>query len=75
MNNMKELKMRSAALLIACCAALASAPAHAWEPSARDRDAAINAGRIDGYFAKLTAWLSRKAPATPGQVTKKNLAT
>lgn len=44
---------------------------HAWEPNARDRDAAISAGDFTPYFDKLTAWLDQKVPADKGRITKK----
>ena len=35
----------------------------AWEPNAKDLDAAITTGDFAGYLAGVTAWLDQKAPA------------
>lgn len=37
---------------------------HAWEPSPKDLDAAINAGDFTGYLANTSTWLNQKVPAT-----------
>jgi len=44
---------------------------YAWQPNARDRDAAIRDGDFAGYFVKLTAWLDRRVPAATDRITIK----
>ena len=58
--------------IVAVGLTLASLPVtvYAWEPSANDLEAAINAGDFSGYFANITAWLDRKTPADPGKITQ-----
>lgn len=46
---------------------------HAWEPGAKELDAAIKAGDFTGYFTNMSAWLGQKLPAAPGQVTAASL--
>jgi hypothetical protein len=46
--------------------ALAS-PLHAWEPSAKELDAAVSSGDFAGYLAGATTWLNQKAPAKPDE--------
>ena len=43
---------------------------YAWEPNARDRDAAIKSGNLDAYAAKIGKWVSRKVPTS---ITKKSI--
>lgn len=50
--------------------ALAHGNAGAWEPSARDLDAAISSGDFGVYFANATAWLGQKVPADPGNISE-----
>jgi hypothetical protein len=47
------------------CAIVCSLPtrSHAWDPNAKDLDAAIDSGAFGGYFNNLTGWLSQKSPA------------
>lgn len=67
---MNKSSIKSSALLAACGLFLASsAPLPAWEPNARDLDAAIGGGDFSAYFSNLTAWLGRKAPADPAKLT------
>ena len=40
---------------------------HAWEPSAKELDAAISSGDFAGYLAGATTWLNQKAPAKPDE--------
>lgn len=60
----------SAALALS---AFGQAPAHAWEPNAGDLDAAIKTGDFGGYFANVSAWLNRRAPAAPGGFTEESM--
>ena len=48
--------------------ALAS-PLRAWEPGAKELDAAISAGDFTGYFASLSSWLGQQVPADSTKVT------
>ena len=43
---------------------------YAWEPNARDRDAAIKSGNLDAYAANLGKWVSQKVPTS---ITKKSI--
>ena len=43
---------------------------HAWEPTVKDRNAAIQAAELSSYFVKLTAWLDQQVPSDPPQITK-----
>jgi hypothetical protein len=66
---MNTLKTHTARLLIVCSASLllpVSSPA--WEPSAKDLDAAINTGDFAGYFTNISTWLNEKVPAAPGSM-------
>lgn len=45
----------------------------AWEPNARDREAALNTGDLTAYAAQLTAWLKGKVPDDPAQITKERM--
>jgi hypothetical protein len=47
---------------------------HAWEPNARDLDAAVGAGDFGGYFANISAWLDQKTPADPGKISEAAMA-
>jgi ribosomal protein S18 acetylase RimI-like enzyme len=51
---------------VALLGALAS-PLHAWEPNAKELDAAINSGDIAGYLTSATTWLNQKAAAKPDE--------
>lgn len=46
------------------------AAARAWEPGARDRNAAIDAADMTGYFAMLSDWLDRRVPADPALIAR-----
>jgi len=46
-----------------------SPPLHAWEPNAKDLDAAISSGEFAGYCTNLTTWLGQKTPADPTKLT------
>lgn len=50
---------------LVACAIVCSLPtrSHAWDPNAKDLDAAIDSGAFGGYFNNLTGWLSQKSPA------------
>ena len=68
---MKSLKKETAQLLIACIVLL-SLPmnTYAWEPNAKDLDAAITTGDFTGYFSNISTWLNQKVPADPGKITE-----
>lgn len=53
--------------------AFGQATAYAWEPNAGDQHTAIKAGDFGGYFANISAWLNRKAPAAPGGITEESM--
>ena len=57
---------------LACCLASLIAPpaARAWEPNAKDREAAIDSGDLSDYIEKLTTWLQAKVPAEPAAITR-----
>ena len=50
---------------LACAALVAVLPlrTYGWEPNAMDRNAAVEAGNLTGYFRNLTLWLDRQVPA------------
>ena len=60
---------------LACCLAslIASPAARAWEPNAKDREAAIDSGDLADYIEKLTTWLQAKVPAEPAGITREVL--
>lgn len=61
------------ALILGCMLWLLPLHVQAWEPNAKDRNAAIDAGDLTGYFAKLTAWLDQKVATKPDQISKDKL--
>jgi hypothetical protein len=67
----KSLKNETAQLLIACILLL-SLPmnAYAWEPNAKDLDAAIATGDFTGYFSNISTYLNQKTPADPGKISE-----
>jgi len=71
----KQVKTGKSLLCLVCSMALLSLPMTvcAWEPNARDRDAAINAGNFTAYSGQITAWLKQKVPANPAQITKEKM--
>ena len=50
--------------------AMGQASLYAWEPNAKDLDAAITSGDFGGYFGTITAWLNQKAPADPDRISE-----
>jgi len=68
----KQVKTGKSLLCLVCSMTLLSLPMTvcAWEPNAKDRDAAINAGNFTAYSGQLTAWLKQKVPADPAQITQ-----
>ena len=62
--------------LLTVCLALLSMPMAvcAWEPGAKELDAAINAGEFEGYCANISAWLDKKTPVDPGKMTEAAMA-
>lgn len=68
---MKTHKRQTAQRLIVTVLLLALPMSiYAWEPNARDRDAAIKSGNLDAYAAKIGKWVSQKVPTS---VTKKSI--
>ena len=64
--------MKASTTTLKCLAAAAllgalASPLHAWEPSAKELDAAISSGDFAGYLAGATTWLNQKAPAKPDE--------
>jgi hypothetical protein len=49
---------------------LLSVNVQAWEPNAKDLDAAVTSGDFAGYFSNLSTWLGQKVPAEPGKITE-----
>lgn len=73
---MSTLKIRASRFVTASAAVLAfCASAPAWEPNAKDLDAAVNAGDFSDYQTKLTAWLGGKVPAEAAKITEDSLKT
>ena len=66
-------KSRTAIWLVACGVSWLPMTLHAWEPGAKELDAAIKAGDFTGYFTNMSAWLGQKLPAAPGQITAASL--
>ena len=68
----KQVKTGKSLLFLVCSMTLLSLPMTvcAWEPNAKDREAALNAGNFTAYSDQLTAWLKQKLPADPAQITK-----
>ncbi|MEI8374261.1 MAG: carbohydrate-binding protein [Planctomycetota bacterium] len=58
--------------VLAACLMMLSLPVtvHAWQPNAKELDAAINAGDLSGYFANISTWLDQNTPADPGKITE-----
>ncbi|MBJ7285932.1 MAG: hypothetical protein JHD00_12620 [Akkermansiaceae bacterium] len=54
-------------LRVAALLGVFATPLHAWEPNARDLDAAISSGNFAGYLSKITPWLNQKSPAKPDE--------
>ena len=64
-------KKRTSRTLRACAIGLAiPMSCHAWEPDAKELDAAIAAGDLSGYHANISTWLDRKTPAEPGGIVE-----
>ena len=65
---MKAIANRTIGSLFAC-AILWALPAQlpAWEPNAKDLDAAISAADFTGYFTNVSTWLNQKLPADPAK--------
>ena len=49
--------------------AMVQGNAFAWEPDAKDLDAAISSGDFSAYFAGASAWLTSKVPADTNRIT------
>jgi hypothetical protein len=76
MKPMKAIGHHILQSLVACTVVCALAsPLHAWEPNAKDLDAAVGSGEFSGYFGKLTGWLSQKAPTDPSKITQVAMET
>lgn len=58
--------------LLAVCAIMLAMPVTvcAWEPNEKDLDAAISSGDFSGYFANVSAWLDKTAPADAAKITE-----
>lgn len=56
-------------LLAGTLLCLLAAPLHAWEPNAKELDAAIKSGDFAGYLTSASAWLGQKTPAKPDDKT------
>ena len=70
LKHMKPTSHRSIKSLLVCALLCSlSGPLHAWEPNAKDLDAAISSGEFAGYCTNLTTWLSQKAPTDPAKLT------
>ena len=75
LKHMKTNPHRSLTSIIAgtllCSLAM---PLHAWEPNAKDLDAAISSGEFAGYCTNLSTWLGQKVPSDPAKITQASLA-
>ena len=56
--------------MLCCTSVLLPMTGHAWEPAAKDLDAAIATGDFTGYFANLSAWLGQRVPADPAKISE-----
>lgn len=63
----------AAVCLTVALMALMQGNACAWEPNAKDLDAAISSGDFAGYLANATAWLSQKMPADAGRISESSM--
>jgi len=43
---------------------------HAWEPNAKELDAAVDSGDFARYFSNISAWLNQKLPAEPANISE-----
>jgi hypothetical protein len=50
-------------LLVALLSGTLASHLHAWEPGAKELDAAISSGDFAGYLSNATTWLNQKTPA------------
>ncbi len=57
------LKTPTARWLVACGMSLLSLNAQAWEPNAKELDAAIKTGDFTGYFSNISTWINQRVPA------------
>lgn len=69
---MKTL-MRRICGLSAACLLLMPLAVSAWEPGAKELDAAISSGDFEGYYAGVTKWLDGKTPAEPGKISEETM--
>jgi len=67
MNTLNRLTTR--AVVLCGISVLLPLSSQAWEPNAKDRDAAIAGGDFAGYFTNLSTWLGQKVPADPGKIS------
>lgn len=56
-------------LLVGTLLCLHAAPLQAWEPNAKELDAAIGSGDFAGYLTNASAWLNARVPANPDDKT------
>ncbi|MEI6808910.1 MAG: PA14 domain-containing protein [bacterium] len=57
-------------VMVSAVAILVPLNGFAWEPNAKDLDAAIAAGDFADYQTKLTAWVAQKVPAESNRITE-----
>ena len=64
--------MKTLTQSVLVCIMLLSLPMnlHAWEPNTGDLDKAIKAGDFTEYLTNISAWLNKKVPANPGDISE-----
>ncbi|MEI8372842.1 MAG: hypothetical protein WCJ35_08415 [Planctomycetota bacterium] len=71
------IRLKKTVPLILVCGLLLLIPKnlHAWEPNAKDLDAAISVGDFSGYQANISAWLNQKVPADSSGISEAAMKT
>jgi hypothetical protein len=70
---LNTLKSQTGKWLVACGMSFVPMHVQAWEPNAKDLDAACHAGDFSGYFANLSGWLNQQVPSDPGKISDASL--
>ncbi|MEI6654109.1 MAG: carbohydrate-binding protein [Verrucomicrobiota bacterium] len=72
-HMMNSPKTPATRWLVACGMSLLPLHAQAWEPNAKELDAALKAGDFTAYFSNVSAWLNRQVPAAADKITDATL--